>query len=445
MTTNTQIELQTSILLQLPFQNYGEDFIFIVNGEEFKTSRIISDILSPIICQQHIIDPTMSTYSINTTQKGDFSRILDLAKFTSQMIPDDELPFIVEIFNQLKNSSIKISSNDFHREITTENVIELIQKHEKSQLLFSELFESEIEFISKHFYEIAPKHKEELKKLDIDTLQRIIQSPQLQLKDENQLISMINDFYIENPDYSIFYENVLFSYVDQSQIEYFINIFDINDINSEIWKMISARLKEKIDPNKEKFNKIAKTRYNNEINVLNIKQSKLFLYHNDKKFNGILNYLSKESNGNIQKLVNITSSQLHSQAYSPYNVCLYENESNKYFYTDNLPNSWICFDFKDHRVIPTSYIIKSGWHLQNGNHPRMWIVEGYSEKNSQWVKLDEHLNCAFLNDLNVIHSFNIDNKSNAQFRYIRIRQTGRNWANANYFVLGSVEFYGILI
>lgn len=76
----------------------------------------------------------------------------------------------------------------------------------------------------------------------------------------------------------------------------------------------------------------------------------------------------------IGKFGNITSSVLHSQLYSPYNVCLYGNESNKYFYTDNLQNSWICFDFKDHRIIPTSYIIKSGWHLQNGHHPRMWIV-----------------------------------------------------------------------
>ena len=445
---NTQIELQPSVLFQLPFQNYGEDFIFIVNSEEFKTSRIISDILSPIICQQHIIDPTILTYSINTKQKGDFSRILELAKFTSQMIPDDELPFVSEVFNQLQNPSIKISSSNFQHEITVENAIELIKKHEKCQLLFSELFELEIEFISKHFNEIIQKHKEGLKQLDIDTLQRIIQSPHLQLKDENQLISMINDFYIENSDYSILYEEVLFSYVDQSQIEYFISIFDINDINMTIWKMISSRLKRKIEPNKEELSKIAKTRYSEESQLIitkSIKQGKSFPYLNDDKFNGILNYLSKESNGKIQNLVNITSSQLHSPAYSPYNVCLYENESNKYFYTSSQLNSWICFDFKDHKIIPSSYIIKSGWHYQNGHHPKKWIVEGFSDFNSQWVKIDERLDCAFLNDLNVIHSFKIDNKTNAQFRYIRIRQTGRNWANSNCLVLGSVEFYGTLI
>lgn len=65
-----QIQLKTSSIMKVPLRTYNEDFKFIVNGEEIKTSRIISDLLSPKISQIHFVDSAIDTFTINTTNKG---------------------------------------------------------------------------------------------------------------------------------------------------------------------------------------------------------------------------------------------------------------------------------------------------------------------------------------------------------------------------------------
>ena len=68
-----RLQLKTSSILNVPLQSYFDDFSFIVNGKEYKTSRLISDLLSPKICEIHANDPTFDIFTIKTQQKGDFS------------------------------------------------------------------------------------------------------------------------------------------------------------------------------------------------------------------------------------------------------------------------------------------------------------------------------------------------------------------------------------
>lgn len=99
-------------------------------------------------------------------------------------------------------------------EITLENVFERIQLKPKFQKIINDyeiaakrnnyqpeiskeylgitpeqdLFKDEIEFVSSHFYEIEI---EKIKKLEISTIEGIIKSDKLQLKDEDSLIKFI--------------------------------------------------------------------------------------------------------------------------------------------------------------------------------------------------------------------------------------------------------------
>lgn len=68
------IQLQTASILQVPFSKYEKNFIFIVNNKEFRTSRLIADLLSPTISKIHINDPTMKEFYINTKSNGDFQK-----------------------------------------------------------------------------------------------------------------------------------------------------------------------------------------------------------------------------------------------------------------------------------------------------------------------------------------------------------------------------------
>ena len=79
----------------------------------------------------------------------------------------------------------------------------------------------------------------------------------------------------------------------------FLQLFDINDISQGIWQKISDRLEQKIFEHQN--NTSNKNRYKN--NHL----GKIFTLNEYNQFNGIINYLNNESNGNIQNLIEIKS------------------------------------------------------------------------------------------------------------------------------------------
>ena len=244
MSLLNRIQLNSSCILNVPLQIYDNDFSFIVNGNEFKTSRIIADILSPIISRIHSTDPSASNFIINTQRKGDFSHILNLVQFNQINLPEDEVPFISEVIEILNNDSIEYL--DANTEISTDNVIDLIRFHEKFPVFYSNRLSTEIDFTSSHFYEICENKESEFFKLSFDTVFKIINNRKLQLKTEDQLLRFINGLYSENSEYSILYETILFDNVSSESIQEFISIYYINDISKTTWNRLSKRLEKEI-------------------------------------------------------------------------------------------------------------------------------------------------------------------------------------------------------
>lgn len=103
MSQQKKVYLDTASILTVPFQTYEPNFSFIVNGKEFKTSRLILDILSPVICKLHSNGPTLGTFTINTQNNGDFTHILNLINFQSITFSEDEVPFFSEVVEKLGN------------------------------------------------------------------------------------------------------------------------------------------------------------------------------------------------------------------------------------------------------------------------------------------------------------------------------------------------------
>lgn len=167
-----------------------------------------------------------------------------------------------------------------------------------------------------------------------------------------------------------------------------------------------------------------------------------FPYESNKEFNGILNYLRSKSNGKIESEVNITAST-YQNSHEPWYVVLYEDQS-KQFFTNNTPNSWICFDFKDHKVIPTNYTCKAHDTGLNGDHPKSWVIEG-SNDNKEWTVIDEQKDSDFLNGSYLVHTFNIENKDEKKFQYIKMRLIGPNCNNCHEIKLNAFELYGVYV
>lgn len=429
---STNIQLKQSSILTVPFQSYIDDFLFIVNGKEYKTSRFIADILSPVISNNHSIDPTNNAFVINTNNQGDFSNILKLINFNRNIIQQSEIPFILEVIEILGNDSIDLQNCKNQEEISIDNVLSLIKKHEQYRKIFSSELLEEIEFASSHFFEICENKEDEFRDISIDSLIKILQNDKLKLESENQLLNFINKFYLNDSQYFILYEYVYFINVESHKMSEFLDICDVNYFTSEIWEKLKQRLKEEI-----KTSNIKPERYNNKR-----KPDKSFEFNSNNPFNGILNYFVTKNNGNISNDVNITASSVETNDRLPTNVVQY-NQNRDCFYSKNKPNDWLCFDFKEHKIVLTNYTIKSGPFQANNYHPRSWVIEA-SNDNVSWETLDTKNDCSSLNGNSITHTFPISNQNKKEFRYIRYRQS-KNWAKNDYIMIHSFELYGDLI
>lgn len=433
---NSTINLLPSSILHIPLHQYEKNFTFIVNNQKYQTSRIIADLLSPKIAQYHLVDPSISEYTINTIEKGDFQAILNISNFKQHEISVSELPFLSEIFEKLDIQTFSYKIKTFSMEnVNVENVIEILKEQQLHRRFYFDLIAKEIEFIASHFVELQEKLLKERCSLSKSIFEEIISSPMLKLDTENQLLDFINELYYKDSTFSTLYSYVIFANVSSEKMKEFIQLIDLADINRETWDSLADRLLQKTIKNSNDNDLIQiKSRERN-------KPPKSIVYESGCEFKGVFNFLKKEST--INEEVEITYSSKGDGSSEPENLLLFEDPT-KNFYTDNLQNSWICFEFKKRKIIPLNYTIRTYNWTSNVSHLKSWVIEG-SNDNSNWLVVDEEIDCPFLNGKSFVHTFNINNEQNKPFKYLRIRQTGPNWANYNFLKFDSIEFYGTLI
>lgn len=427
---NNSITLQTNSILQVPFSNYPKDFTFIDNGREFKTTKFCADLLSRKISKLHQIEPTNNEFSIKTKSKGDFQRFLDLLTFQQQNISDQDISFLTEIISILNTDNLDI--NFATVEISLENVIDLIKAHEQAPFFYSANLQQEIDFLSSHLYEMKEEQIARIPELSTDTIEEIISSDRLVLETEDQLLSLINHLLSKSSSYSTLYEHVHFTNVSDEAMKEFLSSFSIDLMTQGTWISISKRL---IKEESFQFSESEKeSRYQHPV----VKEEIQFKGSNDLR--GVFSYIRDHSN--ISEDVAVTQSSFGGGDVN----CLLNIESKSGSYsTQNSQNSWICFEFKKHRIIPKNYTIQNYNGLYN---PRSWVIEA-SDDGSEWTKIDEQNDCENLKGREKIHTFtipkmNVKNKVYG-FKFIRICYTNQNWNNDYRLKLRSIEFYGSLI
>lgn len=247
MSNIMQAKLDTSCILTVPFQIYEKDFNFIVNGEEFKTNRLIASLISPKISKMQTNDPTISQFTIETQNKGNFQPFLNLINFQQNHFQLKDIPFIEEVVGILGSDYLSFVHPESQSEITTDNVFDKIIKHISYPNVNSQLIQEDIELIASLFYQINQDMLiEKFEILNIDVIRRILTSPQLMLKSEDQLVSIINELYLKDPYFSVLYEYVNFEYISEVKMFEFLSIFNIDDLTSPTLKKISNRLLEKV-------------------------------------------------------------------------------------------------------------------------------------------------------------------------------------------------------
>ena len=438
MSQQNHIKPDISSILYVPIEKYEKDFTFIVNGEEIQTSRIIADLFSPKISQFHAVDPTINIFFINTKSRGNFSHILDLINFQNQNINEEELEFIIEVIEQLENNNIELVLANRKDDLTKDNALNILKNHERNPTFYSRRILNDIDFISKHFYELfeyeqddASGFIESIENITQQSIERIVHNENLRLLDEDQLITFVNELYSKDTKCSCLYSAVYFANASADKMQEFLSLFNIDDISEEIWKAISIRLSHET---------AHAGKIENDFNVKRYAKHEFsFSKENSEEFSGIISHLFKKTKGNIEQEISITASTCDGP-HPPRDSLSFEDKD-KYFASKNEPDQWICFDFKNHKITPTDYTIRS---YSNGIwHPKSWVIE-CSNDNIKWIEIDSEENCSHLKGKSFIHTFSLSKKICERFKYIRLRMTNANWEQNNTLRINSFEVYGSL-
>jgi hypothetical protein len=185
-----------------------------------------------------------------------------------------------------------------------------------------------------------------------------------------------------------------------------------------------------------------------------LKTGKYFTPNDATPLDGIIWHLSQEYGGNVHDLgiVAITSSEPFRPTpfYHARNAA--DLKSDSFFisaynapYEDipHSPNNWISYDFKDRRILPSYYAIRSCyWGGVNHENPRSWLLE-CSLNGSEWIEIDRHENNNELNEENVTVVFEVARREIC--RCIKLVNIGRNHRSNDALAISSLEIFGYLV
>ena len=441
--TNIDYSLSLSNAKRINLDKYEKDFIFNVNGKQYKTPRFVADILSPLINEYHYNDESINEFTINIKQDENstdyFKDFLELHNFELNNIDEARRKQYCEYFLELGNIDEYLRLQpEMTKDLTINNIFDRLTKISqiinKYQILMNDQLKALIKFASSHFYELD---KEKMKKLDFFIIKEIIENEEFKIDEEDTLLRFIIEKYEEDTQYCELFEDVIFNNVSEKTVEEFINVFSIEHLNLNLWKSICERF-----VGSKKNDKIKhKERYICRENIIEMKHKE------GDEFNGIMKYLTKMTGGNIHDngTIEISSNSIvdNNNSYHPKNLVDFENTN--YYHSKNEQDVNICFDFKDKSIQMTNYSIKSYDRGQTGGHLRNWVVEVSNDK-EHWEIVDQHDNDSILRSANAIKTFNTK-QTESFYQFIRLRQTGTSWHNNDnnyYLYFPFFEIYGKL-
>ncbi|OHT15300.1 hypothetical protein TRFO_14205 [Tritrichomonas foetus] len=412
---------------ELDFNSYPRDFTFIVGDKTFPCNRLIADFISPNVRKMHRSDITLDHYIVQNQKEikpAYFKNIISLGEGNSIIPTDKNIKQISYFLKKLGNKEFSLFLK-LRTDVTLniDNCIETILLKEE----IDESITSEISFIASNLYEIDDFS---LKKLNVDLLTEILSNDSLCVKSEEWLFDFIFSRYCEDPKFGSLFEFVDFRFLSTSKFKDFIHSFRYDCLNSGIINAFMKRMScDIVKP------LITTKRY---------KMSESEHDFNDhNQLDGIIKYLTDKSGGNVakNKTINITCSSVFSpsQEYSPENVV--DLDTNSYFFSNCGPNQWICLDFKERKIIPKKYTLKSIVMGSNNHQPRNWVVE-VSGDGTNWMEVDRREGNSVLNNKNVIGTFNIN--VHKKCRFIRFRLSGKTSYNTDYFVIAGIEVFGTI-
>ena len=174
---------------------------------------------------------------------------------------------------------------------------------------------------------------------------------------------------------------------------------------------------------------------------------KEFVYDESKKLDGVITHLTRECGGNVHddRIVNVTASSVYESIDDYHQKHAVDLVTDEWSCSNNEKNSWTCYDFKDRRVIPRSYSVRSYMYSTRWAHPKSWVIEVSNDgTDGSWTEIDRRENNNDLNGSYVTVNFKIASVPAEGYHFFRLRQTGENHRGNDCLVVNSLEIFGML-
>jgi hypothetical protein len=181
---------------------------------------------------------------------------------------------------------------------------------------------------------------------------------------------------------------------------------------------------------------------------------------------GIIAHLTRECGGNVhdRKVVDVTCGSFeketiganrHSGAwnnnpcYAAKNAADLETDSEfasayRNVWKENIPhtrNNWLCYDFKERRIVPTQYAIRTN-RYEGRYHLKSWLVET-SADGKNWREVAREEDNKQLNGSHFTATFAV--ADGGKCRFIRLVNIGRNHYGDDSLEISAWEIFGNLI
>jgi hypothetical protein len=415
-----QLVLSTQGLRNIESGDEVKDFDFVVGKVHHHCPWFIAEFLSPRIAELRRSDNTICEFFIETADpRGEFCRFLSLGEGESISIDCDNQLFYEELSEELKNLELfNVLLEGRGDSMTIDEAFSRLRRRNRLNFDCSR----EINFLASHLYEIEISSRRDF---DISMLRAILSSDELKIKSEDWLYDEL---------WSLL-EFVSFQHVSPDVAGRFIaSSHDfLNLLTSSVWFSLGRRFVEVLSLVKP----------TSRLAVC----GRGVLRGGDKLKEGVITYLAAKCGGNVHDkgVIEASSNSVHCDnlLYHARNaVDLQNHTSSSEFLTKNEPNSWICYDFKDMKMVFTHYsIIPVPYGANRSNHPRSWCIR-VSMNGSEWTEVHRCDDNQELNGRNHIGTWSVYKRMTC--RYIRFRQTGKNYYNNDFLRFSGFEVFGVL-
>jgi hypothetical protein len=428
-----------------------DHFTFIVGDCRYRCRSSIAHFLSPRVSQLHCVDASLDELRLKVQDANQsFEFVLNAAGGGSLAVDSSSRQTFLSICAALWNSELCESVLCEHEAaVTIDNVADRLGFLSATGCDIS----AELEFIASHFYDFM-RRPDSVDALPFSIFYEIIGRESLRVENGDSFYDFIRN---SSPDMFCLLEFVRSEYCSTDVILDFFDLLcdDFAGMNGSICAGLCARLTLQV---------VTRTRRSFSPSMKTDTASLTTKYDMHR---GIIGHLTRACGGSVHDhdVVEITSGSFaqakdgvnpHSGAHNDminwsakyvadpksstflYSTCRQEGED-----IPHTKNNWLCCDFKERRIVPTHYTIRTNSGMgAGGSHLKSWVVETSTDGES-WREVDRKEDNEKLNGESFTVTFAV--AGGQECRFIRLVNIGRNhWGHDRLYISGW-EVFGSLI